>query len=228
MFGGAALGRYLVKTNRNWFSMAGGLIAARERTVGIVIHPILIQGRSLLPLFLLLMAGFLVCLAVLFNDWTHRMLQRLLARLRRPRLEEKVEMLVGALKGFRRRPRAILVTVVLSVVIQFVVIAMVWVSALSLGMNAPFQTFVTFVPVINLTMMVPLTINGLGVRETAYYLLFSEIGVPVEQAVVLSLLTFVVMNVPSLIGGVVYLVSDVPSKRDLAKGVEASVRPAVD
>ena len=190
-------------------------------TVGIVVHPIPIQGHSLLPLFLILIAGFLGCVVVLFNGWTHRQLKRLLQIFRRQHLEERVDLLVRALDGLRRKPRSILVTVVLSVMIQFVVIVMTWVAASALDLDAPFQSFLIFVPVINLTMMFPLTINGLGVRESVYYLLFSEIGVHVEEAVVLSLLSFLIMNVPSLVGGVVYLVSDFPSKNDFAKGVES-------
>jgi uncharacterized membrane protein YbhN (UPF0104 family) len=69
-------------------------------------------------------------------------------------------------------------------------------------------------------MMFPLTINGLGVRESVYYLLFSEVGIPVEQAVILSLLSFLIMNVPSVIGGIVYLVSDLSWKSSFAKEVE--------
>ena len=138
-------------------------------------------------------------------------------------------MLVRALKGLRSNPKSILVTVVLSVVIQFVVIVMTWVAALALDLDAPFLSFVIFIPVINLTtMMFPLTINGLGVRESIYYLLFSEIGIPVEQAVVLSLLSFSIMNVPSLVGGIVYLVSDVPSKSNFAKGVESAGRSSTE
>ena len=120
------------------------------------------------------------------------------------------------------QPRSISVTVALSVVIQFVVIIMTWVAASALDLDAPFLSFIVFIPIINLTMIFPLTINGFGVRESAYYLLFSEIGVPVEEAVVLSLLSFLIMAVPSLIGGAVYVVSDFSSKNDFAKGVEPS------
>jgi len=190
-------------------------------TVGIVFYPVQIQGHSLLPPFLILIVVFPACIVLLFNDWTHRQLNRLLQCIRHQRLEEKVTLLVRALKGLRSNPRAILATVVLSIMIQIVVIIMSWVAASALDLNAPFLSFVIFIPIINLvTMLFPLAINGLGVRESVYYLLFSEIGIPVEQAVVLSLLSFFIMNVPSLVGGVTYLVSDLPSKSNIAIKVE--------
>ena len=53
-------------------------------------------------------------------------------------------------------------------------------------------------------MALPLTINGVGLRESVYYLLFSQIGVPVEAAVTLGLLNFAVVAMTSLPGGIVY------------------------
>jgi uncharacterized protein (TIRG00374 family) len=176
-------------------------------TVAVLIEPIPIHGRSLLPLFLALLGGFLVGALVLFDRRTQRIVSGLLERVGRAQLAGKVGAVADALQKLRGSPAALIRVVGISVVIQLVVIVTSWVAAMSLNLDAPLRVFATFLPVINLTMVFPLTINGLGVREAAYYLLFSQIGVPIEEAVLLSLLTFLIMNVPSVIGAVVYAFS---------------------
>jgi len=79
-----------------------------------------------------------------------------------------------------------------------------WIAALAIGVKAPFLIFLIFIPIVNLTIMVPLTINGFGLREGVYFLLFREIGLPVETAVTLSLLNFLVVTLASLPGAVAY------------------------
>jgi len=58
--------------------------------------------------------------------------------------------------------------------------------------------------------MVPVSVNGLGVREALYILLFGQIGVTAEVAVSLALLYLAVTVVASLPGGVVYALQRTP------------------
>jgi len=44
----------------------------------------------------------------------------------------------------------------------------------------------------------------MGLREAVYYVLFSEVGVPVEAAVTLSLLNLAVVAMTAIPGGIVY------------------------
>ena len=67
-----------------------------------------------------------------------------------------------------------------------------------------FGVFLIFVPLINLSIMVPLTINGIGLRESLFYLFFSQIGIPAETAVGLSLVTFALYVLTAFPGLVVY------------------------
>ena len=182
-------------------------------TVAVAIEPIPIQGRSLLPLFALLLAGFVVAAGLLFHPRAQGLLTGWLGRVGRVELAGRLDEVAQALQRLRRSPIALAAGIGLSVTIQLVVIATTWVAARALGFEAPLAVFAAFVPVINLTLVFPLTINGLGVREAAYYVLFSEIGVPIEEAVLLSLLTFLVMNVPGVIGALLYAFSSLEPAR---------------
>jgi uncharacterized membrane protein YbhN (UPF0104 family) len=79
-----------------------------------------------------------------------------------------------------------------------------WLIALSIGLEAPFHLFLVFIPLVNLSVAIPLTINGVGLRESMYFLLFSELGVPVEAAVTLSVLNLVMVAMTALPGGLAY------------------------
>jgi len=119
----------------------------------------------------------------------------------RPRSQELV---YDGLSRFKTSPLAILTVVALSLAIQLLVVVAMWFAAGSIGINAPFHVFLVFIPIINLSIAIPLTINGVGLRESVYFILFSQIGVPMESAVTLGILNLAIVAMTSLPGGIVY------------------------
>jgi uncharacterized membrane protein YbhN (UPF0104 family) len=73
--------------------------------------------------------------------------------------------------------------------------------------------FFLFVPIAAATLLVPLSISGLGVREGIYVTLFGQLGLTAAQSVSLSLATYSLDLVSGLIGGGVYLVAGVAGLR---------------
>ena len=67
-----------------------------------------------------------------------------------------------------------------------------------------------FVPLISLSGMIPVSINGLGVRDALYLLFFGRIGLTADVAVSLAFLYVAVTLVASLPGGVLYAVLKKP------------------
>ena len=84
-------------------------------------------------------------------------------------------------------------------------IAVVFLNARALALDVPVAAVAVFVPLISLAGMLPVSVNGLGVREALYILLFGRIGVPAESAVSLALLYLAVTLLASLPGGLVVL-----------------------
>lgn len=75
-----------------------------------------------------------------------------------------------------------------------------------LGAKANLAHYAIFVPITSLVLLLPISFAGLGVREETYRRLFSQVGVPPEIAVAMSLLVYVFGNIcTGLIGGVIYL-----------------------
>jgi hypothetical protein len=97
----------------------------------------------------------------------------------------------------------------LSVLIQLIGITEVYLLSIAIGLKVPIIYFFIFVPIINALSAIPISIAGLGVRETGFAALFNmvfaKVGVTSDQAVSLSLLIFAVMCLVNLIGGIEYL-----------------------
>jgi hypothetical protein len=96
-------------------------------------------------------------------------------------------------------------TFTLSVLVQFAGIFAVYLLALGLGQNVPFLAFLIFLPLIILFTTIPISISGLGVRESASVLLFGLIGIRAEVATAISLSWFLSMSAAGLIGFIEYI-----------------------
>jgi glycosyltransferase 2 family protein len=80
-----------------------------------------------------------------------------------------------------------------------------------------------FIPVVTLVSMIPISLNGMGLREYAFVALFTGIGVPAESAVALGLLSSTVIILSSLPGGVVYVFFKSRSDAQAMQAVEADL-----
>ncbi len=111
------------------------------------------------------------------------------------------------IQSYRSKPAAILKVIVYSVLFQMMVVAINYCLLRAMGINhVSLWQCTLMVPVISAVSMIPISINGLGVREGAYVLLFGRLGLSSIQAVTLSLLFFVIVTIVSLFGGILFVV----------------------
>ena len=71
-----------------------------------------------------------------------------------------------------------------------------------MDIEVPFSVHFALVPVTIIAALIPVAPSGLGVRETAFVLLYSQLGVPAEKAFALGLSWSLVLLVFGLVGGV--------------------------
>lgn len=86
--------------------------------------------------------------------------------------------------------------------------------ALGLGVDAPIRYFALFIPMVALIQLLPISFNGLGVREGAFQVLFGTVGVAEAQAVAMSLMYYIVRVATGLLGGLVYLLGNLKKTDD--------------
>ena len=161
---------------------------------------------------------------MLFHAWIHRKISAFLKKRNLEQIEAKMELVYSGLNALRGNRTSIVLALLLSLLIQFFTVVMVWVAALAIDIDAPFRIFMIFVPLINLSIMVPLTINGIGLRESLFYLLFSQIGLPVETAVSLSLVTFCLYLLTAIPGLILYSLYKKEEHLDRAREVDFARR----
>ena len=76
--------------------------------------------------------------------------------------------------------------------------------ALGLGLHLPLVTYLVFVPLTAVALLLP-AFGGLGVRELTYVGLFGQVGVPQATALALSLGVYFITVATGLVGAVLYL-----------------------
>jgi len=129
---------------------------------------------------------------------------RLLGRLRRLRQET-----LDALRLYLRRPRLLLVSTLLSLAVQAASVALVWLVATALGVAVPAGYWWVVAPVVSLLTLLPVSLNGMGVREGSLVLLLQPAGVDAGTALTLAFLWFAATAAVSLSGVVPYLFGSV-------------------
>ena len=74
-----------------------------------------------------------------------------------------------------------------------------------LGLEYPYFIFVVFIPIIALFEALPISIYGIGIRDTAYVYFFAQVGMPSEQALGIALVHLIMNVLFASTGGLLFL-----------------------
>ena len=116
-------------------------------------------------------------------------------------LAERAQRFRYDMAAAARRPRIVVQSAAV-VTTYFFVLTAIYRVFLSLNTDAhpAFLTLLTAVTTASLLSNIPISVNGLGLREQLHAILLQPLGVPREAAVAISLLTFAHLLVSSLLG----------------------------
>ena len=120
-------------------------------------------------------------------------------------IRANIKKMIGAYQAYAAHKPTLIKTFLLALVTHVSLIFSAICFGKSLGIEVNLGFYFVMVPAINCIAAVPITINGLGVREGLFVASFAAGGVPNEKALLLSLLSFAVSLFFSIMGGVVYL-----------------------
>jgi hypothetical protein len=113
---------------------------------------------------------------------------------------------------FLKRPGLLVFVTGVSFLLQALVVVVNILNAMALNLDVPVVFYFVLIPLIAVATMIPVSLNGLGVREFAFVFFLEQVGVPKEQAFSLALLWLAVLIVSSFIGGLVWLATPAPAK----------------
>lgn len=114
------------------------------------------------------------------------------------------------MKIFPRDPKTLLFITTISIAFHLLQISLHAVMAAGLGIEIPFTTLLLVIPFVNIVCSLPISWNGLGVREKAYtyFLATAPAIVSYEQAVAFGAIWLLAVTVSSAIGGIVAMMSE--------------------
>ena len=102
----------------------------------------------------------------------------------------------------------------LSLMSQTLLVSLFFAVAEAMRLPADFWQLASVLPMVAMVTVLPISWNGLGLREAAFATFLGVFGVPAAQSVAISLTAFAVILAWNLFGGVVYLVSGVGRVED--------------
>jgi uncharacterized protein (TIRG00374 family) len=118
-------------------------------------------------------------------------------------VKKRVGILTSALFQFRRQVPALLTALSISLLIQGSIVFFYFLIARAMGVALPLDYCFLITPLVLVVQLFP-SINGFGVRESAFIFFFRAIGLSAEQAVSLSFVSTGVILALSLVGGLIY------------------------
>ena len=133
------------------------------------------------------------------------------------RMQTRIAAVAATIAPYLSRPLAMIPAVGLSIALQLSLAVCQWILARGLGLSAPLTLFVLCVPIANVFASLPVTLNGLGVRETAYLMLFGMAGMAKADAIALGLLWFAATALGNLTGVVSFVLTETPPLRAAAE-----------
>lgn len=148
-------------------------------------------------------------------------LEGVLAAIGLASLSPALDRLSAQLATFRGQRRLLLELLCVALVVQVMRIGVHVLFARALGLHIPTAYFFLFVPLVAVIVSLPISLNGIGVREGAGILLFGMVGLDRGSAFALQFGTYLVAVGVSLIGGLVFLVR-IPSRRAKARNPRRS------
>jgi uncharacterized membrane protein YbhN (UPF0104 family) len=123
---------------------------------------------------------------------------------------DRLRRLADAGRVYLRHPRLLLGTAGLSLVVQAANVALVWLLDLAIGAHVPASFYWILVPMVSLLTLLPISLNGMGIREGSMIWLLAPLGVTRDTALCLAILWFSVLTAVSLCGGLVYFLGSFP------------------
>ena len=179
--------------------LTGWLVLPVITIVGFLVNPGLRELGTATTIALAIAFGTLALLVAILVAANHpRLLGRFAERDGWRRFAGAVHTGIARL---RRRPVAAAWVVGAGLLYQGVMVLAATAAAMALGMDdVGITVLAAFLPAVLISQVLPIGISGIGVREGAFVLFLTPLGVPTEQAIALGLLLYALTLGMSLIG----------------------------
>ena len=135
-----------------------------------------------------------------FSRSVRRRLAFAMPFVRRLRLETPARAVYDGIHGFREHAGTLLLVSGVTTLMQLTRILAIYASARAVGIGLSPLPYIVLGPLLFLVMLVPFTVNGLGVREAFFVSFLGKVGVDADSAFACGFLFFVMTVVLALPG----------------------------
>jgi uncharacterized protein (TIRG00374 family) len=186
--------------------LTGWLVLPVITFVGLLVNPGLRHLGNATRVAVALSVGTLAALIlVLVGVASRRFGSKVTSREGWRRFAAAVHLGMGRL---RRHPVAAFNVLVVGFAYQLVLVLAALMAAKAVGMSVAVgpTALLAFFPAVLIAQVLPISISGLGVREGAFVLFLTPLGVPTQQAIALGLLLYLLNVAVSLLGAPAFAV----------------------
>ncbi|MCB9107470.1 MAG: flippase-like domain-containing protein [Anaerolineales bacterium] len=180
----------------------------------------LLQGEDVSFYVIPVLVVFFICVLsfiVVFNKPLSERVQQLVRSLKINKVADKIKQAYISLHVLRDNKAIMWIAFVISFALQINVVFFYYFIGVSLDMNVSIFYFFIIVPVALVILLVPFSVNGVGLREGIFVILLGNIGVPSELAIALSLLSFGLTLTQGVIGGIIFALRNLDVKSSTAQ-----------
>jgi uncharacterized membrane protein YbhN (UPF0104 family) len=116
-----------------------------------------------------------------------------------------------------KAPRVVASATLMSILVQVSGVVSLWFIGLALDVDIPITYYCILGPMVSLLTLLPISVNGMGVRELGTVAFLAPLNVYADPARTLAVRWFAVSVAVSLMGGLVYLFGAYPKAQTAAK-----------
>ena len=120
-------------------------------------------------------------------------------------LKDFIKKVVRCLISYKNEKRLLLENVVISFISNLFIIITWVLIAKSISADISVIIFLLFIPMVSILQAIPISFNGIGIREASAIFLFGSIGIKMEIIFTISLLFSGLSILIALIGGIIYI-----------------------
>ena len=170
--------------------------------------------------------SILVILVMLFPDAFR--LNKLFRKLKfLHKWEDKLKQVYDTFKSFRKFKLILLITIALSLVLQFAFTLNYSFAGMGFGITKlSILSYIFIVQLCGILSMIPISIGGIGVREGTFVILVGALGGEKNIAAIVSIAILIMILIPGVIGGIIYALRPYIDKKRaaLAEAADTSLK----
>jgi hypothetical protein len=197
----------------------GLTVVAADRVVGVAgvclvglaaafAQPDLLREKLVIWPIVALLAMLGISLIAIAHPALQAVIRKFIARIQflKP-VESRLRDVLNGMTALRASPGSLGSALVLSCILQAVVVCQFTILAAALDLGMDFAALAVIVPIVSLLTILPISINGIGVREVGLAAVGAAFGLSIDGAIALAWLFLLIATLYALVGGLIYLLS---------------------